>query len=259
MIERDFVNRKKKEFQIQEFIKENLRGAGVSNSKIQRTPLGEKIIISASRPGLIIGSGGSNIKKLTSQLKKEFDLDNPQIEINEIKDDNLVASIVAEKIATSLEKYGTMRFKGIGHKAMSDTLGAGAKGIEILISGKIPSARAKVWRFYQGYIKKCGDASVTVVDTAYEVANLKSGIVGVKVSIMPPDVRLPDYISLREIEEDHNKEKPVETEEAEKPKIEEVSEKEAKEIEEEIKENSSKKEKSKKPKKITKKENKDEK
>lgn len=237
MIERDFVNRKKKEYQIQEFIKDSLRGAGISESKIQRTPLGEKIIISASRPGLIIGSGGSNIKKLTSQLKKEFDLDNPQIEINEIKDDNLVASVVAEKIATSLEKYGTMRFKGIGHKAMTDTLGAGAKGIEILISGKIPSARARVWRFYQGYIKKCGNAAVTIVDTAYEVANLKSGIVGVKVSIMPPDVKLPDHISM--IEED---------EEVKDVKVEELPEKKSKKVEEEIKEKVEKKTKSSKPK-----------
>ena len=153
MIERDFINRKKKEYQIQEFIKDNLRGAGISQTKIQRTPLGEKIIISATRPGLIIGSGGSNIKKLTIQLKEEFNLDNPQIEINEITNNNLIAAVVAEQIATSLERYGTMKFKGVGHKAMADALSAGAKGIEILISGKIPSARAKVWRFYQGYIK----------------------------------------------------------------------------------------------------------
>jgi small subunit ribosomal protein S3 len=244
MIERDFVNRKKKEFQIQEFIKDNLRGAGISSSKIQRTPLGEKIIISASRPGLIIGSGGSSIKKLTSQLKKEFGLDNPQIEINEVKDDNLIASIVAEKIATALEKYGTMRFKGIGHKAMTDTLASGAKGIEILISGKIPSARAKVWRFYQGYIKKCGDASVTIVDTAYEVANLKSGIVGVKVSIMPPDVILPDHIKLRDIEKPEISEKLPEEKGLEEIKVEVVTKEEAENIEKEISEELKKKEKS---------------
>ena len=216
MIERDFVNRKKKEFQIQEYIKNSLRGAGVSDSKIQRTPLGEKIVITASRPGLIIGGGGSNIKKLTAELKRKFDLDNPQIEINEIKNQVLVAAIVAERIATALEKYGTMRFKGVGHKAMSDALNAGAKGIEILISGKIPSARARTWRFYQGYIKKCGHAAVTIVDTAYEVANLKSGVVGVKVSIMPPNVKLPDHIELRV------------------PEVEELPEKESKKVEEEI-------------------------
>ena len=70
MIEREFVSRKKKEFQIQEFLKESLKGVGLSHSKIQRTPLGEKIVVYASRPGLVIGGGGANIKKLTKQLKK---------------------------------------------------------------------------------------------------------------------------------------------------------------------------------------------
>ena len=221
MIEREFVSRKKKEFQIQEFIKSNLRGVGLSHSKIQRTPLGEKIIIHASRPGLIIGSGGSNIKKLTKQLKQKFGLENPQIEISELENINLVSAVVAERIATSLEKFGTMRFKGIGHKCMSDVLNSGARGIEILISGKIPSARARTWRFYQGYIKKCGNAAVTIVDTAYAIANLKSGIVGVKVSIMPPDKRLPDDVRFK----------------VEEPVVEELSEEKSQKVEEEIKEN----------------------
>ncbi len=233
MIERDFVSRKKKEFQIQEFIKSSLRGVGLSHTKIMRTPLGEKIIIYASRPGLIIGGGGSNIKKLTRELKQKFNLDNPQIEISEIKNTNLIAAVVAERIATSLEKYGTMRFKGIGHKVMTDVLNAGARGIEILISGKIPSARARTWRFYQGYIKKCGDAAVSIVDTAYEIAKLKSGIVGIKVSIMPPDKKMPDDVQFKDTKDSKNKG----SEEAAGSKeavVEELTQEESKKAEEEI-------------------------
>ncbi|NTV24256.1 MAG: 30S ribosomal protein S3 [Nanoarchaeota archaeon] len=195
MIEREFVARKKLEFQIQEFISESLKGVGLSHSKLQRTPLGEKIIIYASRPGLIIGGGGTNIKKLTKQLKKKCGLENPQIEISEVENVNLVSAVVAERIGSALEKFGTMRFKGVGHKAMADAQAAGARGIEILISGKIPSARARTWRFYQGYLKKSGDVAVSQVDVAYVAAKLKSGIVGIKVSIMPPNVKLPDEIN----------------------------------------------------------------
>ena len=83
---------------------------------------------------------------------------------------------------------------------MSDALNSGAKGIEILISGKIPSSRARTWRFYYGYIKKCGNAAMTLVDIAYATAHLKSGAVGIKVSIMPPNVRLPDDVKFREEE-----------------------------------------------------------
>ena len=68
MIEREFVKQNIKEFQIQEFISHNLKRAGHSHTKVQRTPLGEKIIISASRPGLIVGRKGENITKMTKEI-----------------------------------------------------------------------------------------------------------------------------------------------------------------------------------------------
>ncbi len=202
MIERKFVKQKLREFQIEEFISDNLKGAGHSKTRIQRTPLGEKVIVHASRPGLVVGRKGQNIKELTKVLKKKFKSENPQIEISEVEDVNLDANIVAERIANSLERFGASKFKGIGHKVMSDVMGAGALGIEIVISGKIPSSRAKAWRFYQGYLKKCGDISIEGVNKAYSKAKLKVGIVGIKVKIMPPTVKLPDKIRLLdEIEE----------------------------------------------------------
>lgn len=196
MIERQFVNQEIKEFQIQEYVAHTLKKVGHSHTKVQRTPLGEKIIIFASRPGLVVGRGGANIKTLTKDLKNKFGLENPQIEISEVENIFLDAQIVAEMIANSLERFGTSKFKGVGHKMMSDVINAGAMGIEILISGKIPGARAKTWRFYQGYLKKCGDVAVTSVKVAYTTAELKTGTVGIKVKIMPPDTILPDKISL---------------------------------------------------------------
>ncbi|HII72273.1 TPA: 30S ribosomal protein S3, partial [Candidatus Woesearchaeota archaeon] len=178
MIERQIVKSNMKELKIQEYVTGVLKNLGQSHIKLQRTPLGEKIIIYASRPGLIVGRKGQNIKKLTDDLKSEFQLENPQIEINEVEVPELDAQIVAERIASSLEKFGTQRFKGIGHRVMADSMNARALGIEILISGKIPSSRAKRWRFYQGYLKKCGDIALTGVRKAYTVAHLKTGAVG---------------------------------------------------------------------------------
>jgi small subunit ribosomal protein S3 len=197
-IERKFVAQNLKEFEIGEFIMENLKKVGYSHTKLQRTPLGEKIIISASRPGLLIGRKGQNIKNLTKTLKKKFGLENPQIEIGEVENPDLDPQIIAERIANSMERFGSQRFKAIGHKVMEAVMSAGALGIEITISGKIPSSRAKSWRFYQGYLKKCGHISQTGVMRAYAPANLKSGTVGIQVSIMPPWVKLPDDIGLRE-------------------------------------------------------------
>lgn len=201
MIERKFVAQNIKERQIEEYIFKNLKRVGHSHTKVQRTPLGEKIIIFTSRPGLIVGRRGQNIKKLTKDLKGEFGLENPQIEISEIENPNLDAQIVAERIANSLERFGLSKFKGIGHRTMGDVMKEGALGIEIVMSGKIPSARARRWRFYQGYLKKCGDISIIGVKKAYARAQLKTGTIGIQVRIMPPEIRLPDEINItKEVE-----------------------------------------------------------
>lgn len=198
MIERKFVAQNFKEFQIKEFVKKSLSRVGLSDVKLKRTSLGERVIVSASRPGLVVGRGGSNIQGLTKELKNRFDLENPQIEIEEIKDFNSNAAVIAEMIVNQLERFGTRRFKGIGHKSIDAIMRAGALGVEILISGKIPSSRSKTWRFADGYMKKCGDLAITGVDTAVETANLKTGAVGVQVRIIPGNIRLPDQVEFGE-------------------------------------------------------------
>lgn len=236
MIERKFVAQNWKEFQIKEYVKQSLSKVGLSDVKVQRTPLGERILVSASRPGLVVGRGGANITMLTRDLKLKFKLENPQIEIEEVPNIGLDPSIVAEMIASSLERFGSLRFKGIGHRAMTDVMNAGALGVEIFLSGRIPSSRAKTWRFYAGYLKKCGNVAVTDVKTAYSTAKLKTGVIGAKVSIMPPDTHLPDRIRFKQ----------VGIEEVKNPVVEEQVKKE---IEENAKEEITKEETAEKPKK----------
>ncbi len=197
-IERKFVAQNLKEFRIKQFISGQLSRVGLSGIKLQRTPLGDKILIKASRPGLVVGRAGSNIQKLTETLKQAFKLENPQIEIEEVAQIGLDANIIAEMIVNSMERFGSKRFKGVGHRALSDIMSAGALGAEILISGKVPSQRSRTWRFYQGYLKKCGDVAISGVDISYKTAVLKSGVVGVKVSLMPPTTKLPDQIIIQE-------------------------------------------------------------
>ena len=197
-IERKFIQQNLKEFQIKEHIFSSLGKVGVAGVKLQRTPLGEKILVHCSKPGLVVGRGGASIQRLTVELKERFGLENPQIEIAELANPMIEPEILAEMISNSLERFGAGRFKGVGHKAMSEAMRSGALGVEILISGKIPSRRAKTWRFYNGYLKKCGDVAIAGVNIAYRIAKLKTGVVGVKVSVMPPTTILPDRIDLIE-------------------------------------------------------------
>jgi small subunit ribosomal protein S3 len=196
MIERKFVSQRMKDFMIQEYVLANLPKSGISHTRMQLTPLGEKIVVFSSRPGLVVGKSGKNIQKLTHDLKEKFGLENPQIEISEIEDPRIEPQIVGDRMASSLEQFGSKNFKGTIHKAVEDVLHAGALGVEIVLSGKVPSARAKSWRVLAGYMKKCGDVAITQVRKAHSTALLKTGIIGIKVSIMPPGIVLPDRIKV---------------------------------------------------------------
>ena len=103
-------------------------------------------------------------------------------------------------------------------------MGSGALGVEILLSGRIPSSRAKRWRFADGYMKKCGDVAITGVNTSIAYATLKSGVVGVQVKIMPGTTILPDNITVlkgpivEEIVEEKVEKKKTENKQTEKKK-----------------------------------------
>jgi len=195
MEERNVVKFKKEEFAVREYIKKSLGKGKISKVEIQYTPVGEKIIISTNKPGLVIGRGGEKIIELTTTLKTKFKLENPHIEIDEIKEPEFDAQINADDIALSLERFGPLKFKVVAYRTLQRIINAGALGVEIRLSGKLPGSRAKSWRFAQGYLKKTGD-SAKVVDRAQSSAQTKPGIVGVKVSILSPHAILKDRITI---------------------------------------------------------------
>ena len=197
MEEKDVVKFKKEEFAIKEFVKEKMGRGKVSKVRIEYTPVGEKIVISTHKTGLVIGRGGEKITELKNSLKKRFKLENPRLDVEEILTPELDAQINADEIALALERFGPLKFKVTAYRTLQRIMGAGALGAEIRISGKLPSARAKSWRFAQGYLKKTGD-SAKLVDRAQAVAQTKPGTVGVKVSILKPDVVFKDQINVNE-------------------------------------------------------------
>ena len=197
MEEDKVVKFKKDEFEIREYIKKNLGKGKVSRVGIEYTPVGEKIIVSTSKPGLVIGRKGEKINELTDILKTRFKLENPHIEIDEIMKPELDAQLMADEIALGLERFGPLKFKVIAYRTLQKIMEAGALGTEIRLNGKLPSARAKAWRFAQGYLKKTGDPA-KVVDRAQARAETKPGTVGIKVSILKPDAILKDKIIVDE-------------------------------------------------------------
>ncbi|MBI5872018.1 30S ribosomal protein S3 [archaeon] len=201
MIEHKFVAEKIREVEVRTFVKAKIGEQYCSKFEIKRTPLGEKIVIHTSKPGLIVGKKGENIKLLTEELKKKFKMENPQIEIVEIANPEIDAQTIADQIKAVMERFGPKRFKSTGYKTLQKVIDAGAIGTEIILSGRgLPSSRAKSWRFYAGYVKKSGDIAYSQVAHAQAKANLRSGTIGIKVAIMLPSVKMPDKIELRKQE-----------------------------------------------------------
>lgn len=194
MIEKKLMQDKLTQYKIAEFIQQQSPEVAIKSIKVEKNPVGERITINTSTPGLVIGRQGSNIKKLTEELKVKFNFENPQIKIGEVKEAYLSAPIVAKMIANDLTKFGSQKFKLSGFKSLTRIMDSGAMGCEIKISGKLPSSRAKSWRFHKGYLKKTGYVSDFLVDKGQESVTLKTGVVGIKVQIMLPGTPLPDKI-----------------------------------------------------------------
>ena len=124
-------------------------------------------------------------------------MENPHVDIAEISKPEFDAQLVADEIALSLERFGPIRFKAVAYKMLTRIKSAGALGSELRLSGKLPSERAKRWRFAYGYLKKTGDAA-SVVDRAESVAETKQGIVGIKVAVLAPDTKVHDQVDINE-------------------------------------------------------------
>jgi small subunit ribosomal protein S3 len=197
MEEKRFVTVRKEEYNIKQFVRRMFGKGKVSRVSIVYTPVGEKIIVSTHKPGWIIGKKGEKIAKLTEILKKKFKMENPHIDIEEISHPEFDAQLVADDIALTLERFGAMKYKASSYRALGRIKNSGALGAELRLSGKLPSDRARSWRFAFGYLKKTGD-SATVVDRAESVAQTKQGVVGIKVAILAPNVKVHDQVTVDE-------------------------------------------------------------
>ncbi len=198
MIEKDFVTEGLKRTRIDEYLESELERAGYGGMEIQVTPLGTMVVVYAERPGMVIGRGGKTVRSITQNLKTGYGLENPQVEVKEVDVPELNPKIMAHKIAAMLQRG--MHFRRVAYTALRRIMGAGAQGVEVTISGKIRGSRSACAKFSDGYIKKCGEPSIRFVRHGFATVQLKPGVLGINVRIMPPDVVLPDKVDILAVE-----------------------------------------------------------
>ncbi|UHH24676.1 30S ribosomal protein S3 [Halobacterium noricense] len=224
--EMEFIEQGLQRSQIDEFFAEELARAGYGGMELAPTPMGMQIVLKAEKPGMVIGKGGKNIRKITTQLEERFDLEDPQIDVQEVDEPDLNAQIVADRLANALERG--WYFRKAGHTTIDRIMEAGALGAEIVLSGKVTGNRGRVEKFNRGYIKHNGEPAEEIVDHGKGVAVMKLGTIGVSVKIIPPEAKLPDDF---EIHEDADIEDLIVEEEEASEELEELLEGEDEEVE----------------------------
>ena len=214
---RHFVEESVKKAEIDEFLRKKFENAGYGGVEITKTPLGTHMVIYTMRPGLVIGRGGETIRELARILEEKFGLPNPQISVAEIEIPELNPHVMVARIASGLKRG--IHYRRSGFWALNRIMEAGALGAEIIISGKLRTDRARYEKFRAGYLPKSGDPAMRQMREAVSHVQLKPGMSGVKVLIMPPEAEFPDQVQiLNETSEETAQEAETEAGEAEEAK-----------------------------------------
>lgn len=172
------------DFKIRKFIKKKLYSSGISRIEIERAANKVKVNVNTAKPGLVIGKGGAGIEELRKQLEK-MTQKNVLINITEIKVPELDSQIVAEGIASQLEKR--ISFRRAMKQAMSRAMKLGAKGIKTSVAGRLGGAEiARTEYYHEGTIPL--QTLRADVDYGFAEADTTYGKLGVKVWIYKGEV-----------------------------------------------------------------------
>jgi small subunit ribosomal protein S3 len=167
--------------ELDEFLSETLRDAGYGRVDVQKTPIGTRITLSVTRPGLVIGRKGTGIKDLTLKLEQRFGLSNPQISVTELESPELNPKIMCNRIAQLIERGTAFRRAAIWTN--NTIMNAGALGVEITVAGKLRSERAHFEKHAAGLVPKSGDVANKVVRYGVTHVLTKMGLMGIQLKI----------------------------------------------------------------------------
>ena len=173
----------------------SLKDAGYGGVDVQKTPIGTRITLYVTRPGLVIGRKGVGIKDITSKLEEKFGLTNPQISVMEVAVPELNPKIMCNRIAQLIER-GTA-FRRACLWTINTISNAGALGVEVTVAGKLRSERAHFEKHTSGVLPKSGDIAEKVVKVGVTHVRTKMGLMGIQLRIalkneMPQDFEYSD-------------------------------------------------------------------
>lgn len=180
------------DYKLRKFLHNKLSNAGLVRVDIERSLTTIKVILQVSRPGVVIGKGGENLKEINKDIEKLINLAKDKkkqvkldIKVEEVKKPDLSAKLVAERIVDQISKRYPHR-RAV-KQALEKVMQAGAKGVKIQLSGRIGGAEiGRQEKYSEGKVPT--QTLRAVIDYHSVPAHTRSGYVGVKVWIYKGEV-----------------------------------------------------------------------
>ena len=184
----DYAKLLHQDLEIKKYVEQKLKNASISKVNIERAAKKLRISIYSSRPGIIIGKKGADIESLKNRLTKLSNLE-VFLDIKEVRKPEVEAKLVAENIASQLEKR--VSFRRAMKKAVQSSMRLGAKGVKVLCSGRLGGAEiARTEKYHEGSVPL--HTLRSDIDYATAEAETTYGICGIKVWINKGEILSKD-------------------------------------------------------------------
>src|SRR5213079_3167391 len=190
-----FVKDVSRRLEIDEHLALELKRAGYSHVELTKSPVGTRVVIYAAKPGMVIGRRGQSIRDLTKVLEEKFHIENPQLSVANIEVPEQDPKVVASQVSQALQRG--VHFRRAAYWAIQRVMESQALGVEITIRGKLTTERSRFEKFRAGYLPRVGDPVLKSVKVAVADVQLKQGLFGIKVRILPPTVDFIDKPTMK--------------------------------------------------------------
>jgi len=197
--------------ELNELLTRELAEDGYSGVEVRVTPMRTEIIIRATRTQNVLGEHGRRIRELTSVVQKRFEFAQGSVELYAERVENRGLCAIAQAESLRYKLLGGLAVRRACYGVLKFVMESGAKGCEVIVSGKLRAQRAKAMKFKDGYMVSAGDPTREYVDSAVRHVLLRQGVLGIKVKIMKdhdptgkagPKRQLPDVVKIPEPKEE---------------------------------------------------------
>jgi len=200
--------------ELNDFLAEELAEDGYAGCEVRVTPTRTEVIIRATRPRQVVGESGRRVREITALVQKRFRFQKGQIILFAEKIRNKGLSALSQAQAVKFRLMQGLSVRRAAYSVVKFIMDKGAKGCEVVVTGKLRGQRAKAMKFRDGLMIHAGDITNYYVEKAVKHVHLRQGVIGIKVKIMLPHdpsglegikQDLPDAVKI----EDPDKEDPL--------------------------------------------------